>query len=259
MPELCSVIIIEGECIWIINENKRNACTFLKQVCLTDKHGDKNQTSNIRDLFHFAHWSKRFTRISFWTYFTQQWRLWVCVKGLIDNRREGTCVAIKLPLCCALRNVWDTRVTCTRAHMFSEWLWLVWVLLQKVPAAELLDDWRVIDVGPASAAWLMKCWSCCGDSSAFLSSLKTQKSCILSYGCWVRGIVDNSGVLSSLGPGEALFLPRWAAWLHSRTSTLCFACSFSAWQTVSTLRSSLLEICNNFKQASKCKIFIDAL
>lgn len=42
--------------------------------------------------------------------------------------------------------------------MFGEWLWLVWVLLQQVPAAELLEDVRVLDVGPAaSAASLMKC------------------------------------------------------------------------------------------------------
>lgn len=81
----------------------------------------------------------------------------MCVKGLIDNRREGTRVAIKLPLCRALRSVRDTQVMCTRAHVFSEWLRLVRVLLQKVPAAELLEDWRAPDVGPASAASLMKC------------------------------------------------------------------------------------------------------
>lgn len=38
------MIIIEYECVLIINENKTNACAFFKQVCFTDKHGDKIRT-----------------------------------------------------------------------------------------------------------------------------------------------------------------------------------------------------------------------
>lgn len=48
--------------------------------------------------------------------------------------------------------------------------------------------------------------------------------------------MDNSGVLSSLSLCEALFLP--AVPLDSRV-TLYFACSFSAWQTVSMQRLPL--------------------